>query len=105
MGFIIWQQLNRGFWVLEYFYLLDAKQMTTFEIGFIVVFVLLSIYTVYDIKKINRKESCEEPIKKVEAEIVLQSDTRIVEPEEDMPYTQKEWTENERLRSVIVNRR
>lgn len=79
--------------------------MTTFEIGFIVVFILLSIYTVYDIKKINVKESYEKPIKKEDTEIVLQSDTKIVEPEEDIPYTQKEWNENERLRCIIANRK
>lgn len=79
--------------------------MTTFEIVFVAVFVVLSIYTVYDIKKVNKKESYEEPIKKADAEIILQSDTKIAEPEEDMPYTQKEWTENERLRNIIANRK
>jgi len=52
---------------------------------------------------VNKKESYEEPIKKADAEIILQSDTKIAEPEEDMPYTQKEWTENERLRNIIEN--
>ncbi len=80
--------------------------MDTFEIWFLVCFLLLSIYTIYDVRKSFRKQPAEEiEVIREDVNIILQSDNTIVEPEEDMPYTQKEWTENERLRCIIANRK